>query len=165
MDWLTGPRILIREIPGRAPYKIQACYVEDTYCNYKTILNVNPSEITDFSMKYLAGILNSKLISFLYPYVSNKLVAQTFPRLSVGDLKSLPIRTINFADPADKARHDRMVTLVTQMLDLNKKVQGARLEQEKMLLSRQIEATDAAIDKLVYELYGLTDEEIRIVEG
>jgi hypothetical protein len=51
------------------------------------------------------------------------------------------------------------------MLDLNKKVQDARLEQEKTLLARQIEATDAAIDKLVYELYGLTEEEIKIVEG
>jgi hypothetical protein len=58
-----------------------------------------------------------------------------------------------------------MVTLVTQMLDLNKKVQDARLEQEKTQLSRQIEATDASIDKLVYELYELTEEEIGIVEG
>ena len=80
--------------------------------------------------------------------------------------RSFPVlRTINFADPADKARHDRMVALVTQMLDLNKKVQDARLEQEKTALSRQIEATDAAIDKLVYVLYGLTEEEIKIVEG
>ncbi|GAB6285244.1 MAG: hypothetical protein STSR0009_14450 [Methanoregula sp.] len=58
-----------------------------------------------------------------------------------------------------------MVALVTQMLDLNKKLQEARLEQERTMLSRQIEATDAAIDKLVYELYGLTEEEIAIVEG
>jgi hypothetical protein len=58
-----------------------------------------------------------------------------------------------------------MVALVTQMLDLNKKLQDARLEQEKTMLSRQIEVTDGAIDKLVYELYGLTEEEIAIVEG
>jgi len=58
-----------------------------------------------------------------------------------------------------------MVSLVTQMLDLNKKLQDARVDHEKTLLQRQIEATDAAIDKLVYELYGLTDEEIGIVEG
>ena len=80
------------------------------------------------------------------------------------------IRTFNPNDPADIARHDRMVndrmvTFVTQMLDLNKKVQDARLEQEKTQLSRQIEATDASIDKLVYELYGLTEEEIAVVEG
>jgi hypothetical protein len=51
------------------------------------------------------------------------------------------------------------------MLDLNMKLQEARLEQERTMLSRQIEATDASIDKLVYDLYGLTEEEIVIVEG
>ena len=58
-----------------------------------------------------------------------------------------------------------MVALVTQMLDLNKWLQDVRVEQEKTQLSRQIEVTDAAIDKLVYELYGLTAEEIAIVEA
>ena len=80
-------------------------------------------------------------------------------------LKPFPIRTINFDDPADKARHDRMVALVTQMLNLNKELQEARLEQERTMFSRHIVVTDAAIDKLVYELYGLTKEEIAIVEG
>ena len=78
-----------------------------------------------------------------------------------GDL----LHTINFSNPADKARHDRMVALVNQMLDLNKKLLEVRLEQERTMLSRQIEATDGAIDKLVYELYGLTEEEIKIVNG
>jgi len=58
-----------------------------------------------------------------------------------------------------------MVTLVTQMLDLNKKVQDAPLDHEKTLLRWQIEAKDAAIDKLVYDLYGMTEKEIGIVEG
>ena len=79
-----------------------------------------------------------------------------------------------------------MVELVTQMLEirfwpsgqrrireepvrvlrcLNKRLQDAKLDHDKTLLQRQIEATDAAIDKLVYELYGLTEEEIAIVEG
>ena len=48
---------------------------------------------------------------------------------------------------------------------LNKKLQDARVDHDKTLLQRQIEATDAAIDALVYELYGLTGEEIAIVEG
>jgi hypothetical protein len=51
------------------------------------------------------------------------------------------------------------------MLDLNKKLQDARFEQERSMLSRQVEAMDGAIDKLVYELYELTVEEIGIVEG
>ena len=74
-------------------------------------------------------------------------------------------RTINFTEPANKACHDCMVALVTQMLELNKKLQDATIDHEKTLLSRQVEATDGAIDTLVYELYGLTAEEIAIVEG
>ena len=45
-------------------------------------------------MKYLLGILNSKLLSFLYPYVSNKMVAKSFPRLSVGDIKNYQSETL-----------------------------------------------------------------------
>jgi hypothetical protein len=111
----------------------------------------------------LLGILNSKLGWFLISHYCTQI--QNGYQLIFQYLSKLPIRTINFSDPADKARHDRMVTLVTQMLDLNKKMQDARLDQDKTLLSRQIEATDAAIDTLVYELYGLTPEEIAIVEG
>jgi hypothetical protein len=116
------------------------------------------------NQKYLLGILNSRLITFYYSKKS-ALLRGGYLRFFTQDIEQLPIRTINFADPADKARHDRMVTLVTQMLDLNKRLQDARLEQEKTLLSRQIEATDAAINILVYELYGLIPEEIAIVEG
>ena len=164
LDWLSGPRILVREIPGKPPYRIQATYVEDTYCNYKTILNVNPTESTSLSMKYMCGLLNSRLLSFIYPYVSRKMVARTFPRLSVADLRSLPIRTIDFSDPNDKARYDRMVELVETMLKLHKDLQTANTDHEKSLIQRQINTTDKQIDQLVYELYGLTDEEIRIVE-
>ena len=124
----------------------------------KTLQIIVSTESNLQSLKYLQGILSSALMNY---YLVNYLADD----MNKSYLEKIPLRTINFADPADKARHDRMVTLVTQMLDLNKKVQDARLEQEKTLLSRQIEATDAAIDKLVYELYGLTEEEIRIVEG
>ena len=121
-------------------------------------------ETQNLDFKYLLGLINSKLLQWFFPFVSAPFRGGWYSA-NKQFLSQIPIRTINFADPADKARHDRMVTLVTQMLDLNKKVQDARLEQEKTLLSRQIEATNAAIDKLVYELYGLTDDEIAIVEG
>jgi len=61
--------------------------------------------------------------------------------------------------------HDYMVGLVEQMLQLHKRLPAARTPQEKELLARQVAATDAAIDKLVYALYRLTEAEIGIVEG
>ncbi len=80
-------------------------------------------------------------------------------------VETLPIRTINFSDPADVAHHDRVVELVQRMLDLHQQLAAARLPDDTTRLQRQIDAVDKQIDALVYELYGLTDEEIKIVEG
>ena len=68
-------------------------------------------------------------------------------------------------NPVDIARHDKMVTIVERMLDLNKRLPEARTDQEQTMIKRQIAATDKEIDDLVYELYGLTEEERKIVEG
>ena len=51
------------------------------------------------------------------------------------------------------------------MLELQKKHQKARMERDKELYERQIKIVDAQIDRLVYELYGLSEEEIEVVEG
>jgi Cys-tRNA synthase (O-phospho-L-seryl-tRNA:Cys-tRNA synthase) len=52
-----------------------------------------------------------------------------------------------------------------QMLELQKKYHEARMERDKELYERQIKVIDAQIDRLVYALYGLTEEEIAIVEN
>ena len=80
--------------------------------------------------------------------------------------KETPIRVINFDNPADKARHERMVSLVERMLELQKQLSAAQVPQAKTLLKRQIALTDRQIDELVYALYNLSEEdEIKIVEG
>ena len=162
MDWLTGPRIIIREIAGKQPYQICATYTEETYCNYKTTLVVASSANTNFSIKYLVGILNSRFLSFIYPLVSNKIVAGTFPRLTVRDIKKLPIPELT---PNNNQNHDKIVALVEKMLALHQQLSAAKTPQDTTLLQRQIAATDHQIDQLVYQLYGLTDEEIALVES
>ncbi len=79
-------------------------------------------------------------------------------------LLNYAIRPIDFTSPTDVARHDQMVALVERMLDLHTKLAAEQMPHVKTVLQRQIEATDRQIDLLVYELYGLTDEEIAIVE-
>jgi hypothetical protein len=80
-------------------------------------------------------------------------------------MAELPIRTIDFTNPDEKAQHDKLVALVDNMLELQKKYHEARMERDKELFERQIKIVDAQIDRLVYELYGLSEEEIRVVEG
>ena len=113
---------------------------------------------------YLLGLLNSRLLRWYFPFVSG-----TFRGgwLSANRqfLSQLPIRPIDFSDPTDAGRHAWMAALVERMLALHRKLAAARTPDEKLRLERQIAAADQEIDALVYELYGLTEEEIHIVEG
>jgi hypothetical protein len=111
---------------------------------------------------YLLGILNSKVTFFLFQSILPKLRGG-FYEPSYVYFKDFPIRPINFSDRMDKARHDKMVELVEQMLTLHKQA-VARTPDDKTRIQRQIDAADQQIDQLVYELYGLTDKEIQIVE-
>jgi len=88
-----------------------------------------------------------------------------FQKILIKDCRRFPVRVIDFAKPADEACHDKIVQLVEQMLLLHRQHAAARTPQEQTALERQIGAVDQQIDRLVYELYGLTEEEIRIVES
>jgi uncharacterized small protein (DUF1192 family) len=79
----------------------------------------------------------------------------------------LPIRRINFDDPAEKKQHDHIVALVEQMLQVHKEYAEASAlrEDRRLRLKDRIDALDDEIDRTVFELYGLTEEEIKIVKN
>jgi TaqI-like C-terminal specificity domain len=117
---------------------------------------------------YLLGILNSRLFWFAISHISIPFgvrAGQYRYRLIYQYMEKVPIRPINVSDPADMARHDRMVQLVEQMLALHKQLAESRTGHDTNSIQRQIDATDRLIDRLVYELYDLTEQEIEIVEG
>jgi len=113
---------------------------------------------------YLLGILNSKLWTFMFSKVSSE-IRGGFYRWKRQYMQLLPICTIDLSNPTDKACHDKMIKLVDQMLELQKQLAVAKTPTEKTAIQRQIDTTDHQIGQLVYELYGLTEEEIKIVEG
>ncbi|MFQ6084335.1 MAG: hypothetical protein ACE5WD_13390 [Candidatus Aminicenantia bacterium] len=63
-----------------------------------------------------------------------------------------------------KAMHDKMAELVDKMLELNKKKHSLLLSHERERIEREIKITDEKIDELVYKLYGITEEERKIIE-
>ncbi|MBN2389159.1 MAG: N-6 DNA methylase, partial [Anaerolineae bacterium] len=144
------PKILVRDTGGG----LQATFDEKNYY-VKDVIVVSLSSKDRKRLLFLTGLINSTLMRFYYE--------TSFPTLHVqrDELASLPIRTIDFDDPADVARHDRVVALVERMLDLHRRLAAAHLAHEKRLLQQQIDVTDKAIDAL----YALTPEEIAIVEG
>jgi len=118
--------------------------------------------------KYLLGILNSRLIFSYFKRMASVLGdADKAGRIRwfSQDVIKIPIRVISLNNPNDIRNQNKMVNLVNVMLDLHKHIKDIHSDTQKSILQRQIEATDREIDQLVYELYGLTDEDIKIVEG
>ena len=113
---------------------------------------------------YCLGILNSTLL-WLFLRTTGYTLRGGYFTFKTEYLKPFPFRTINFADRKDKAHHDGMVKLVKQMLGLHKELAEAKSDNDKTLLQRQISSTDRQINSLVYALYGLTKEEIKLIEA
>jgi hypothetical protein len=63
--------------------------------------------------------------------------------------------------------HDAIIGLVEEILDLQKLRQKAEAgkEDKRFALQKRIQELDEEIDRRVYELYGLTEDEIKVVEG
>ena len=135
-----GERFLIRETGS---FLTTVYLNENIYCNrslYSTIIKDN-----SFNVKYVVGVLNSTPIQYYY---QQKFKAETdlFPKIRIKQAKQLPIPIAGLevqsaiANLVDKIINAKTVGLITE-----------KFEKE--------------IDKLVYELYGLTEEEVKVVEG
>lgn len=158
--YATVPKILLRQTADH----IIATIDEKGVWFGRSIIAILLSPESKYQARYFLGLLNSRYFHWLYDSLVNE-AGRVFAQVKLSKLKQLPIRTIDFTDPADRARHDRMVSLVQRMLDLHKQLQAAGSEAARQRLQREINVTDEQIDRLVYELYGLTEEEIKIVEG
>ncbi|MFH1701965.1 MAG: N-6 DNA methylase [Nitrospirota bacterium] len=117
-----------------------------------------------YEIKYILALLNSKLFTFLYRLISleeGRALAQVKPTV----INQLPIRTIDFNNPSEKSIHDKLVSLVDRMLELHKKKNSLPPSAEREKIEREIAVTDEKIDEIVYGLYGITDEERRIIDS
>jgi len=153
-----SPKILMRKTGDRL---IAYLDTDSIYAEQSVYLLLPKSET---NLRFILAILNSKLLSYLFQncFITNPLA---YPYIQHYDLEKLPIRAIDFYNPDDAAKHDKIVKLVERMLDLHKQLAAAKIPDEKTRIQREIDIADKQIDKLVYDLYGLTEEEIKIVEN
>jgi adenine-specific DNA-methyltransferase len=145
------PKILFRQTGD----SIIACI--DHRVNYYGIDSVNIGILKNAFVeqkKYILGILNSKLITFIYRNVSQeggRVLAQVKPQR---------IRVLPIAFP-EKEKRKPLEKLVECILDITK-------EDDYIISSQKqakVKSLEAEIDQLVYKLYDLTPEEIKILEG
>jgi adenine-specific DNA-methyltransferase len=115
-------------------------------------------------IRYILSIMNSKYFRWLYEQ-NVKEEGRIFPQIKLAKLVKLPIPMLDFSIKAEKIIHDNLVSLVDKILELRQKEAAEKNQQLKTMITRQIEGVDKAIDKEVYLLYNLTEDEIKGVEG
>jgi adenine-specific DNA-methyltransferase len=115
------------------------------------------------NLRFLLALLNSKLIGWFYQNVVNPEVGEALAQVKRAHLDSLPIPICD-SNKNDNVRHIKLMGLADKMLSLVPKLRAVTSEKEKSTLQNAVDATDRQIDQLVYELYGLTEEEIQLVE-
>lgn len=116
------------------------------------------------SLKYILGILNSKLMNYFNENFG-KLKRDGYYEYSRNTLTRFPIKDIDFANADERIVHDKLENLVDQILEAKKQFANAVTDKDKNFYESKCNTLDRQIDRLVYELYELTEEEIRIVEG
>ncbi|MGL4677603.1 MAG: Eco57I restriction-modification methylase domain-containing protein [Brevinema sp.] len=153
-----APKLIWRQT---APYLIATIDTKGVWFGRSIQSATIKEKYSYFSYYFILGIFNSKYYRNLY-IQSTKEVGRVFPQVKFEKLKYLPIPNLDLNNKKDKTLHDELVSKVQLMLQLKK---GDPPQHSNDTTKLQIEALDRQIDKIVYTLYQLTDEEIRIIEG
>jgi adenine-specific DNA-methyltransferase len=151
--FFEGPKLICKGMFSRPSFTLDD---ELFYVGFSFSLII--AKHSGVSIVYLLGLLNSKFADYWFHLRGKKRGGDLDIGVGVYRQFPLPVRTLSQDVKSIEA-------LVNQMLTLNHKLTLVIEENERLALQRQIVATDRQIDQLVYKLYGLTDEEIRIVEG
>jgi hypothetical protein len=168
-DWLAEPRYSANyDVPEKIVIRQTGDSLIATLDRKQFVVRDNLYTIVprsnDIKPAYILGLLNSRLLNWYYQKIINPEQGEALAQVKRGHIAKLPICTINFDDPEDKTKHDKLVALVDNMLELQKKYHEARMDRDKELYERQVKVVDAQVDRLVYDLYGLTEEEVKVVE-
>lgn len=141
-SFFVGKRMLVREITNPS---IFAALIEIEAYNDPSIIIVKESR--DYPIEILVGIMNSKLATFFHFNHSPKATKGAFPKILVQDIKEFPLPKVN----SDERK------ILMRLVDDVTTIKKGKSIAETSALENQI-------DFLVYHLYGLTYDEVLIVD-
>jgi len=151
-------KLLIRRVSD----KLIATYDNEKYYFIKNLYGLIS---TDVNLFFILGLLNSKLLNFFFKKYFTSKKEEIFPEIQSYHIDSLPIKKIDFEDKSEMTIVNKLISLVKIVLESNKKISLFASEQEIAFWENKNSSLVNQIDKIVYELYELSDEEIEIVEN
>ncbi|MBK7096956.1 MAG: N-6 DNA methylase [Saprospiraceae bacterium] len=154
VEIFSSPKIIIRETGDRF-------YASIDYLNVINTRSIYNIKLTSTNIEYslILGIINSKLFYFYFKqFISPE--TKIFPKLRIAQLRKLPI-----AIDIKNNYKPQITQFVDQLLQLNNEKQEVKLQTRLEQIQTKIEYCENRIDQLVYQLYGLKEEEIAIIEN
>ena len=152
-EYYTLPKLFCSRRASKNAFSIDEGFNFLSFSNMTVIFETNDK----ISLKYVLTLFNSKLLNFRYKSIGKQTGGGIYEYFPNG-VSKLPIPEITW----DKQKS--FIELANKMTQLNKKIANAKSPHEKKLIEKQIISTDKKIDKAVYELYELNDEETKIIE-
>jgi hypothetical protein len=113
--------------------------------------------------RYLLGILNSRLMGFVARHTL-PVAGGAYRKYQGPAFEKLPIYVPDFDDPVQAALHDRLEALVGEMIRLKNRIKEQRAGEVDTAIMQKARDLDREIDAVVYRLYGLTEDEIALVD-
>jgi predicted type IV restriction endonuclease len=156
--YFTDKRIIVKQIIDWSDKRIWSSIVEEELYNTQNAFTLLANE--GIEIEFLLGILNSKLMSFYHRKRFLEEYKMRFQKILIKDCKKFPVRLTT-----DRIIRKNLIASVNLILKLKKNIAVIKTPTERTAIERQIQATDNQIDQFVYQLYSLTEEEIKIVEG
>jgi hypothetical protein len=150
----TSPKIIYRQTSSSLIGMIET----KKYHNDKTVHVIIPKKGNDIDLKFVLGLFNSKLLDYYYSQSVNE-EGRAFAQVKGINVKQLPFIL------ASKKQQAEIIKLVNQLLKSNEELISANLQSKKEQLQSRIDYCEQRINQLVYQLYELTEEEIKIVEA
>ena len=137
-------------------------YKENNYVILDTINQLTNK--SNLSSKFILAVLNSWITNwYTYKFIfANAIRTMHFDSTTTG---KIPFPNINLKNKTEQQLYDEIVKNVDVLLKLNEELPTIKLQTKIEEVQSRIERAEANIDQAVYKLYGLTEEEVKIVEG
>jgi type I restriction-modification system DNA methylase subunit len=146
-------KIAVRQI-GKRP---TACILREPLAVTGNIFTIKYGEIDDEI--YILGIINSKLMQFFWKIMFTDFKT-SFPQVTIFSLSQIPIFL-----PSDCKKTKPLITLVNKEEELYRQLNSSRTPNEQEIIQRQINNVNKQIDLFIYDLYGLSKDEIKLIEN
>lgn len=163
--FFTNPRILVRQIVSGKPLRIYAGYTEEELYNVQSVFNIVAKENSNIDLKYLLAIINSNLMNFYHGHKYLDLSKNLFQKILIQNCKKFPIKIVDSKNKTEVEKQNEIIKLVDQLLQFTKDIHSQNLQTKTEQLQNRINYCEQRINEIVYELYGLTKEEISLIEN